>query len=85
LRNDSKATVYVDIVGSGVARPPSAQKLIPGNVITAPWPPQEASILYFGDDPEKLQRFAIDRLCDMSRRNCDLRVSQLPVSKINGA
>jgi len=85
LRNDTNATVYVDILKNGVPRPPSTQKLSPGNVMTTPWPPREANVLYVGDGSGKLRRFAIAGLCNMSKPNCDLLVSQLPLPTANGS
>jgi len=70
-------TIYVDVIRQDAPRPPSAQKLIPGNVMTAPWRPNEARVLYLGTRTGGLKRFAVAKLCDLSRRNCDLRASTL--------
>ena len=77
LRNDTKATVYVDFIKKDAGRSPSAQKVAPGNLMTAPWPPADASTLYVGNDPAKLQSFIVATLCDVSKPNCDIRASQL--------
>ena len=85
VRNDTEAVVYVDIIKSGMPRLPSPQKLTPGNVMTAPWPPAEAIMLYSGNNPSSLQRFAVSRLCDLSRRNCEIRISALSKPSSNGS
>jgi hypothetical protein len=85
LRNDEKTTVYVDFVANDVPRPPSPQKLVSGQIMTAPWPPADARTLYVGSDPAKLRQLPVAKLCDLKKRNCNLRLSELPLGVADGS
>jgi hypothetical protein len=84
LRNDTAASVWVDFIKVGVSRRPSPQKVVSGSLLTAPWPPKQAGTLYVGNNPSDLRKFTVATLCDLEKRNCDVRVSQLPAMNGNG-
>lgn len=85
VRNDTKASVYIDFVSPPDARPPSPQELEPGNVFSGPWPPKDAGTLYLGLGPDRLREYPLATLCDIEKRSCDLRVSQLPAFSRKGS
>lgn len=52
--------------------------LVPGNTYSGPWAPKEAGTLYVGNDATNLRQLAVAKLCDIEKRNCEIRASQLP-------
>ncbi|MEG3083189.1 hypothetical protein U1707_06015 [Sphingomonas sp. PB2P12] len=85
VRNDTKASVYIDFVSQQVPRPPSPQKLASGDVYSGPWSPKQAGTLYLGGSPDHLRQFPVATLCNIEKRSCDLHVSQLPAFSGNGS
>ncbi|MFZ4687796.1 MAG: hypothetical protein ACOYLS_01030 [Polymorphobacter sp.] len=85
LRNDTEASVWVDFIKVEAPRLPHPQEVVAGSLLTAPWPPNEASTLYVGNDPSNLRKFDVVTLCDLTKKHCDVRVSQLPVTSSNGS
>jgi hypothetical protein len=78
VRNDTNLTVYVDLIKTGTPRPPSPQKLVSGQILTAPWRPAEAQSVYLGRDAANLKRYPVVELCNLTMQNCNIDVSQLP-------
>lgn len=85
VRNDTKASVYIDFVSPLNARPPSPQELEPGNGFSGPWLPKDAGTLYLGLSPNRLREYPVATLCDIGKQSCDLRVSQLPAFPKKGS
>ena len=80
VANDTRTTVWVDVVKTGVGRQPHLQAIKPGNSFIGPYRVRDVAGIYVGASPTNVRRYEAAQFCKPKAWGCLIHVSALQVA-----